>query len=95
MVLGAGIAQWYSAGLRAGWGFDSRQGLGIFLFITLSTQALGPTQPTIEWLPVAVFLGVKRLGRESDHLSPSIAKVENVWSYTSPPPIRLHGAVLN
>jgi hypothetical protein len=26
-------------------GFDSQQGLGIFLFTTMSRTALGPTQP--------------------------------------------------
>jgi len=31
--------------------FDSRQGLGIFLFITASRSALGPTQPPIYWEP--------------------------------------------
>jgi hypothetical protein len=29
-------------------GFDSRQGLGIFLFTTASRTALGPTQPPIQ-----------------------------------------------
>jgi hypothetical protein len=41
------------------------------------------------------FPGVKRLGREADHSSPSSAEVKNAWSYTSTPPIRLHGAVLS
>jgi hypothetical protein len=31
----------------------------------------------------------------STHLSPPCAKVKNIWSYTSTPPIRLHGAVLS
>jgi hypothetical protein len=30
-------------------GLDSRRGLGIFLFITASRTALGPTQPSIQW----------------------------------------------
>jgi hypothetical protein len=30
-------------------------------------------------------LGVKRLGRETDHSPPSSAEVENAWSYTSAP----------
>jgi hypothetical protein len=41
------------------------------------------------------FPGVKRLGREADHSSPSNAEVKNEWSYTSTPPIRLHGVVLS
>jgi hypothetical protein len=46
-------------------GFDSRQGLGIFLFITASRTALGPTQPPIQWIPGALSLGVKRPGHEA------------------------------
>jgi hypothetical protein len=38
--------------------------------------------------------GVKRSGREADHSPPSSAEV-NEWSYTSTPPIRLHGVVLS
>jgi hypothetical protein len=35
-------------------GFDSRRGLGIFLFTTASRTALGPTQPPIQWEPGAL-----------------------------------------
>jgi hypothetical protein len=41
------------------------------------------------------FPGVKRPGREADHPPPSSAEVKNAWSYTSIPPIRLHGMVLS
>jgi hypothetical protein len=34
-------------------------------------HALGPTQPSIQWVPGALSLGVKRPGREADH-SPNI-----------------------
>jgi len=50
------IAQWYSAGLQAGWS-------GIFHFTTASRPALGPTQPPIQRVPVALTLGVKLPGR--------------------------------
>jgi hypothetical protein len=40
-------------------GFDSQQRLGNFLFTTTSRMALGPTQPTIQWVPVAFFPGGK------------------------------------
>jgi hypothetical protein len=83
---GAGIAQWYSAGLWAGGGgFESRQGLGIFLFTTVSRPALGLTQTPIQWVPGAPSLGVQQLDREADHSPPSSAKVNNAWSYTSTP----------
>jgi hypothetical protein len=57
-------------------GFDSRQGLGIFLFTTASRTALGPTQPPIQWLSGALSLGVKRQRREADHSSPSGTEVK-------------------
>jgi hypothetical protein len=37
-----------------------------------SRPTLGPADPPIQWAP-----GVKRLGREADHLPPSVAEVEN------------------
>jgi hypothetical protein len=66
-------------------GFNSQQGLGIFLFTTASRTALGPTQPPIQWVPGELSLGVKWLGCEADHSPPSSAEVEYVWSYTSTP----------
>jgi len=36
-------------------------------------------------VPRALFLAVKRPGREADHSSPSNAEVKNAWSYTSTP----------
>jgi hypothetical protein len=41
------------------------------------------------------FPRVKQPGREADHSPPSNAVVKNEWSYTSIPPIRLHGVVLS
>jgi hypothetical protein len=76
-------------------GFDSRRGLGTFVFTTVSRTSLGPTQPPIQWVPGALSLGVKRLGREADQSPPSSAKVKNAWSYTSTPPTRFHGVVLS
>jgi hypothetical protein len=56
--------------------FDSRWGLGIFLFTTASRTALGPTQHPIQWVPGALSLGVKRQGREADHSPPCSVKVK-------------------
>jgi hypothetical protein len=67
----AGIAQWCSAELRAGW-----SGLGIFLFTIASRSALGPTQPPIQWIPKALSLGIKRPEREADRSPPSSAEVK-------------------
>jgi hypothetical protein len=63
-------------------GFNSRQGLGIFLFTTASRTVLGPTQPPIKWVPRALSL---RPGREADHSPPSSDEVKNAWSYTATP----------
>jgi hypothetical protein len=65
--------------------FDSRWGLGIFLFTTAFGTALVPTQPLIQWVLGALSLGVKRPGREADYSPPSSAEVKNAWSYTSAP----------
>jgi hypothetical protein len=77
---------WWAADWTIGvLGIYSRWGLEIFLFITASRTALGPTQPPIQWVPGALSLGVKRPGREADHSPPSSAEVKNAWSYTSTP----------
>jgi hypothetical protein len=41
------------------------------------------------------FLGLRRPGCGALHSSPSSAEVKNAWSYTSTPPICLHGVVLS
>jgi hypothetical protein len=56
-------------------GIDPRRGLGIFLFTTASRTSLGPTQPPIQWVPGALFLGVKWPGREDNHSPPYSAEV--------------------
>jgi hypothetical protein len=76
-------------------GFESRQGMGIFLSTTASRAVLGPTQPPIQCVPGALSLGVKPPARETDHSPPSSAEVKNAWSYTSTLAIRLHGVVLS
>jgi hypothetical protein len=56
--------------------FESRQGMGIVLFATLSRAALGPTQPPIQEVPGALSLRVKRPGREAALSPPSGAEVK-------------------
>jgi hypothetical protein len=51
----------------------------IILFTTASRTALGLTQPPIQWIPGALSLGVKRLGREADYSPPSSAEVKE-WT---------------
>jgi hypothetical protein len=57
-----------------------------FHFSMSSRLALGPTQPPIQWVPGALSPGVKRPGREADHLPPTSAEVKKTWVYTSSPP---------
>jgi hypothetical protein len=45
-------------------------------FITEYRTALGPTQRSIQWIPGALSLWVKRPGREADHSPPSRAEVK-------------------
>jgi hypothetical protein len=53
-------------------GWNSIPGKGKIFFSTPSMQALGPTQPPMQWVP-----GVKRPGHEADHSSPCTAEVKN------------------
>jgi hypothetical protein len=69
--------------------------MGLFLFATAPRTALGPTQLPIQWVTGDLPLGVKQPEREADHSPPYSAEVKNEWSYTSSPPIRLNGMMLN
>jgi hypothetical protein len=85
-------------GIVTGYGLDGG-GVGVRVpvgsrIFAVSIQALGPTQPSIEWVPGALSPGVKRRGREADHSPPTSAEVKKIWIYT-PTPICLHGVVLN
>jgi hypothetical protein len=90
-----GIAQsvWRQA---MGWtaGVRFLAGEEIFLYSTESRPALGPTQPSIQWIPKAASSEVKRPVRESDHSPPSSAEVKNGGAIP-PLPIRLRGVMLN
>jgi hypothetical protein len=70
------VQRWATGWTLGALDFDSRRGLGIFLFTTASTTALEPTQTTIQWVPGALSLVVKRPGREADHSPPSSAELK-------------------
>jgi hypothetical protein len=57
-------------------GFDSRRGLGIFLFTIASRPVLVSTQPPIQWVPKALSLGVKRPGPEANRSPPCTEEVK-------------------
>jgi hypothetical protein len=65
---------------------------GIFPFAAMSRLALGPTQPPIQWIPKALFPGIKRPDRQADHSPPSSVEVKNARSFALP--IRPNGVVL-
>jgi hypothetical protein len=51
-----------------------------------SKPALGPAQIPVQWVPGTLSPGIKRPGREADHLPPASAEIKNMWIYTSTPP---------
>jgi hypothetical protein len=51
---------------------------GFFPLTSVSSPALGPTQPPVQWVPGVLSPGVKaRPGRDADHSPPLSAEVEN------------------
>jgi hypothetical protein len=60
-----------------------------YYLLQMSRPALGPTQPTIQWVQW-LFPRVNRPEREAAHLSPPSTEVKNEWSYTSSPLTCLH-----
>jgi hypothetical protein len=91
-----------SVGMALGYGLNDRGSrvqfpaeAGNFLFTTASRTALGPTQPSIQWIPGALSLGVKRPGREADHSPPSTAEVKEWVELYLHSPVHLHGVVLS
>jgi len=53
-----------------------QQGLGIFLFATVSRPALGLTQPPIQSVPEVLSLWVERSEQDANHSPPSSAEVK-------------------
>jgi len=58
-----------------------------FLISETSRPTVGPTDPFIRLVPGALSPGLKRPERETVHMPPSSAWIENDWSYTSTSPI--------
>jgi hypothetical protein len=65
-----------------------------FLFATASRPILGPTQSPSQCVPGILTPGLNRPEREADHTPPFSAELKNAWSFTSTPPVRPHGVVL-
>jgi hypothetical protein len=54
-------------------------------------KSIRAVQPPVQWVSGALFLRVKRSGRDVNNPFPFSAMVKNEWSYTSTPSIRIHG----
>lgn len=65
-------------------------GAEIFLFSKVSTQALGPTQPSIQRVWGKLSSDVKRPVRENDR-SPLVVSKSSTSGAKPPFPIRRHG----
>jgi len=63
--------------------FYSHQEQQTYLSSKTSRQALKPTQPSIQWAPEVLSLGLKSPGHEADHSLKCISKIKNEWRYTS------------
>jgi hypothetical protein len=60
-------------------------------FSRVSRQALGPTQPPVQWASGTVVLGINQPVCEADHSPTLSANFKKAWSFTSTPTLALHG----
>ena len=65
--------------------FDSLQGQEAFLYSDVTRPALGPTQPSIQWVLGPLSPAIKWPTRGADHLPLSTAEVSRERSCTSTP----------
>jgi hypothetical protein len=79
-----------SYGLLAGVRIPVRYGQEVFFSPKPSIPALGPTQPSLQWVP-GFCPGLKHTGHEVVHSFPSSTELKNEWSYVSTPPTYLCG----
>jgi hypothetical protein len=67
-------------------GRSSSPGRGNFSPLEAAKTGSGATQPPIQWVMEALLLGIKRLRRETEHLSSTSVEVKNMWIYIPTPP---------
>jgi hypothetical protein len=77
-------SDWLRTGRPRGRSWSPGGGKNI-LFYPSSRPSLGFTKSPVQWVPGALFPGLKRPGREADHSPPTSAEVKNMWIYTSIP----------
>jgi hypothetical protein len=78
-----------SVGIATGYGLGGRSSIPyrgkIFMFSTASRPALGPTQPSIQWVSEAISTEVRRQEHETDGSFPSSAEVKTGGAIPSLP----------
>jgi hypothetical protein len=73
----------------------SRSGNIFFsLFHSVQRDSGAPTQPSTQWVQASISQGVKCLMDDANHSPPTTAEIKEDRART-PPPIRLHGVMLN
>jgi hypothetical protein len=93
LFVGAGIAQWYSAGLRVWWSGVRVPGGAGYYSLHHRVQAGSVTHRASYLMGIRGSLpGGKAAGAWSWPLTSEVTKA---WSYTSTPSIRFHGVVLS
>jgi hypothetical protein len=73
------MKEWAPGWTIGGLVFDSRRVWDFSLHHSVQNVS-GPTHPPNQWVPEALFLGVKRPGSETDQSPSSSAKVRGWWS---------------
>ena len=61
-----------------------------FSFLQQVQTDSGARPVSVQWVEVALSMGMKRSGCDADHLSPSSAEIKNEHSYTSSSSTCLH-----
>jgi hypothetical protein len=58
--------------------FSSLKEQNVFLLSTVSRLGLKFTHPPFQWIPQAIYLGLKESENEAEHSPPSGAEIKNV-----------------
>lgn len=64
-----------------GWVVRDRQ--GIWIVCSAARPVMGPTQLSIQWVPVVLSSRINGPESEVEYLRPSIVEIKNIWSCTT------------